>query len=94
MVDEMLRAFGVIPKVGGSSPLACLQNFDCFLRTSRHQSKMNATTNAHLTVKFLSTRFKIMILKVSADHIIWVIMLKANSFSINSFSNIQGDWIC
>ena len=54
----MARAFGMNPKVGGSSPpsgrdIFCLENFDTFTRTAVHVSKMNAVARAQLSFQML-----------------------------------------
>ena len=55
----MIRAFGMNPKVGGSSPpsgedIFCLKNFDTFTRTSVRVSKMNAVARAQSTFQMLT----------------------------------------
>ena len=49
----MVRAFGINPKVGGSSP-PLSQNFDTFTRTSARVSKMNSVARAQLTFQMLT----------------------------------------
>ena len=55
LIAQMVRAFDMNPKVGGSSPahvgrdIFCLNNFDTFTRTSVRVSKMNAVARVQLT---------------------------------------------
>ena len=55
----MVRAVGMNPKIGGSSPLSgrdifCLKNFDTFTRTPVRVSKVNAVARAQLTFQMLT----------------------------------------
>ena len=55
----MVRAFGMNPKVGGSSPFqvetfSASKNFDPFSRTPVRVSKMNAVARAQLTFQMLT----------------------------------------
>ena len=49
-IAQVVRAFGMNPKVGGSSPsgrdIFCLKNFDTFTGASVRVSKMNAVATA------------------------------------------------
>ena len=56
LIAQKVRAFGMNPKVGGSSPprvgtIFCLKNFDTFTRTSVRVSKMNAVACVQLTLQ-------------------------------------------
>ena len=59
MIAQMVRALGMNPKVGGSSPsqvetFYCLKNFDIFTRTPVRVSKMNDVSRAQLTFQMLT----------------------------------------
>ena len=59
LIAQMVRAFGMNPKVGGSSPsqvetFSVLKNFDTFTRTSVRVSKMNVVVRAQLTFQMLT----------------------------------------
>ena len=59
LIAQMVRAFGMNPKVGGSSPpsgrdIFCLKNFDTFTRTPVRMSKMNAVARAQFTFQMLT----------------------------------------
>ena len=54
LIAQVVRAFGMHPKVGGSSRnIFYLKNFDTFRRTSVRVSKMNAVARAQLTFQRL-----------------------------------------
>ena len=64
--SQMVRAFSMNPKVGGSSPpqveTFSLKNFYTFTRTSVRVSKMNVDAHAQLTFQMLSSILSILIL--------------------------------
>ena len=59
LITQMVRAFGMNPKVGGSSPsqvetFSLSKNFHIFIRTSVGVSKMNAVARAQLAFQMLT----------------------------------------
>ena len=58
LITQMLRAFGINPKVGLRVPLRsrhfCRRNFDTFTRISVRVSKMNDVARAQLTFQVLT----------------------------------------